>query len=192
MITTTTELQSEQMSIFDLEGVVEDKRVKPPAPLVNIDLGQVMATLQRAAQDMDEAASLLRYVVMQTPPGDSTALRGELSRRISLLSRIEQVARWAIGDEIVAARDELGKMEAYRVAGASMGASERWALEVAKVSEAFPPDMRYAGVEWNLYRACANTKHPHNWLNSALRNGWDADIVREKARHAREYAAPNE
>lgn len=77
-------------------------------------------------------------------------------------------AYWTMGDLIEKACQELGKMVAYREAAMAMGKSIRWSIELAKVARTFPVEMRYVGIDWHIYRACANTTNPEEMLKKAI------------------------
>lgn len=102
--------------------------------------------------------------------------------RIQLLHELDQSVFWAMGDEIERHIPYIGKMRAFRVAAWAMGLSPRWAMEMAKVSRAFPPETRYAGIKWNTYRAAAASKNPRKVLELAVSSGWDARKVKAHIR----------
>lgn len=79
-----------------------------------------------------------------------------------------EYAYWTIGDLIERACQVLGKMAAYREAASAMGKSIRWSIELAKVARTFPPELRYVGVDWHVYRTCANTADPEGMLKKVL------------------------
>lgn len=84
----------------------------------------------------------------------------------------ERMARWKKGDLIRLARRVVKPMVVYRAAARVMGRSARWAIELAKVAEAFPKEERLPDVDWYLYRLAANTEDPQATLEEALEEEW--------------------
>lgn len=109
------------------------------------------------------------------------------------LMAMENGQRWCLGDTVSYAKRLYGVMAAYRLTAEAMGCSERWAFELAKVSEAFPWEHRYVGVSWNLYRACAQTEDPVGMLERAIEGDMEAaDVRRAVGRpHAKDLVEVN-
>lgn len=111
---------------------------------------------------------------------DTKIEASDLQLAIAKLSVCEDALQWKRGDWIVAAKKHMPPMQVYRIAGQSMGKSVRMAFEMAKVSEAFGPEYRYAGIPWTLYRACANTPDPIHWLNEAIQHNLTPAGIRQR------------
>lgn len=109
---------------------------------------------------------------------------GALERQAELAQDIANCVNWKIGDMINESHAKIGKLESYRRAAHGMGKSKRWALELSKVAYAFPAEVRYATVDWHIYRICAQTKDPIGWLNRAIEGGWTSKTTRKRIKEA--------
>lgn len=150
-----------------------------PGPLVEIP----EAAKQESASVMSIARQILQVVTDAEGGGEDGEGEAEaLFARVQRLHELDQAVFWAIGDEILKCIPRVGKMRAFRLAGWAMGLSPRWAMEMAKVSKIFPPEKRYMGVKWNVYRACSTSKDPHSVLERSIGYGWDARKARSYIR----------
>jgi hypothetical protein len=114
-------------------------------------------------------------------PNHQPVKETDLSTAVSKLATAGDAVNWKLGDWISAAKVSIGPMAAYRIAASQMNRSVRLAFELAKIAEAFGPELRYAKVPWALYRACANTGDPKGMLAVALQENLTPAGVRKRA-----------
>lgn len=105
-------------------------------------------------------------------PGHTTPEISQEHYRI--LGWSEEVCRWRLGDEIIKLGDEVGANRSYRLSAGWLSKSERWSLELRRVSSTFPDHLRYYGVSWSLYRVCASSPDPTRTLADCLQRGISA------------------
>lgn len=89
----------------------------------------------------------------------------------------KEVVRFRQGDVIKLAKDSMGPMAAYRAAAEALGKSTRWTAILCKVSEAFPPSLRFADVPWEEYRHASTKKRPIDHLLAQV-----AELLKETDR----------
>ena len=104
----------------------------------------------------------------------------QYEQELADLVAFERSIRWRLGDIIRRGTQVFGPMPAYRMAATVLGTSVRWALELAKVSEAFPKEERLPDVDWYLYRlATDHSKDPQAAMEEALAEGWSPKELKQ-------------
>lgn len=122
--------------------------------------------LQRMNQLYRVAHDMMVHGLTHIPEGmDAEAAQ---AAALMTLGYSEDVSRWMVGDEIITMRKKNGANKSYRFVAQIIGKSDRWSLELYRVSVAFPTDTRYYGVPWQLYRMCVGAPRPMDALISAI------------------------
>lgn len=93
----------------------------------------------------------------------------------------EDVCRWRAGDELKITREKIGANHSYQVSAIAMNRSERWSLELYKVSSTFDGNSRFFGVPWQLYRVCTSSPAPLETLMHCIKTGEESKVIYRSA-----------
>lgn len=170
---------------------------KPPRPpiealtaLTRVDRGHVAMVDDDIALAIPQTIIGLDMTVTGARPTDLDAIiPQQVVDTIGHLRRVDDVARWLVGDLVLTLVATIGESETW-IAVAPLGHDQAHIERCVAVCAAVPPTVRRADLSWSHHDEVRRLDAPAQakWLKKAADKGWSVRQLRAAIREADEEA----